>query len=933
MLNVQCLRNKIAEVELLCSSNNVDFLCLCEHWMTNDEIQYHEQLLNLRLLNYFCRESPWGGVAIFMRQELSYVTRPIDLSAYCEELHAEFAGSLIPELSLIVIAMYRSPSGKVDRFLHLLELCLTFLVSFDFSIVIGTDHNINLSNDSCDKTAFLNLLRSFGLYCATDLPTRGESSLDTFLTNIDTWDYSTSVSSDQIADHKHVFMHVNKLQILPCKPKYKVVTFRNFNETSIRNFTNDLKMHVTDIWQNCTEFLPPYEAFLFFFNSFISTFDYNFPELSKTVTVGMNRPTKRHSSCSPESWFNPELARLKNMVLIASDLSRVSPNMLPLLRRLRSHYRKMIREAKAQATVNSFSKAKNPCKAAWNFINSKLPHSTSRPIKTDFATADEFNAHFVNSVHEILCNIPGPSNPAVVNSMLLRNVPHTNDKLVWNHVNSIDVINIVNNFKNSESKDVYGVSVNLIKHVIDIIAPLLSHLINGCLDFGVFPDVLKVSRTVPVFKKGSCTELASYRPISILPVFSKIFETVLFHQIYDHLESHSLLVPAQYGFRRHRSTVLAVESLLKTVLEAFERNQSCSFLLCDLSRAFDTVQHDVLLRKLELYLGGDALRILSSYLEGRWQSVSWNGVTSAPLAICHGVPQGSVLGPLLFIIAINDLYYEVSGNVCIFADDSTLYSCGNDPLHARVTVNSLMSLASHWFEVNKFALNQSKTQEITFSLSKVAYESDPVKLLGFTLDSKLRWEAHTDLICKRLSRSLYLLRRLSADLPGPYLRQAYYAFFHSIMSYGIRLWGHSSNVHKILLLQKRAVRIVSGAGWLDHCRPLFIKNNILTVTSLYVLECILEIKRNLMTYNKNSSIHNHGTRSIDNIFIPRFRLNKSTSCFPVTGMTFFNKLPLAVRSLSDSKFKTIVKNWLVANPLYNVKEFFDLDYSRLREYL
>lgn len=933
MLNVQCLRNKTAEVELLCSQNKVDFLCLCEHWLTNDEIVYYRHLSNLRLINHYCRESPWGGVAIFMRGDLDYETKGIDLSAYCESMHAEFAGSLIPELSLIVVAMYRSPSGSMDRFLHLLESCLVFLVSLEFTIVIGTDHNINLVSSSSEKLAFVNLLRSFNLYCATTLPTRGESSLDTFLTNLDTWEYEVSVSSDQIADHKHVFLLVgNRLESLPRKPKHKIMSFRTFNETTIYNFIYSLETHI-DMWQDFTKCLPANEAFMYFFVSFKCLFDHIFPERTKSVMVGKVRKSNKKNSLNHKSWFNPELASLKNAILTVNDLTKDNVNLLPLLRKLRCQYRRMIRDAKARATVDSFNKATNPCKAAWNFINGNVPHCTGRPILSDFATADEFNAYFVTSVNEILCSIPGPSNPEAITSVLLKNVPHANGIFRWSHVNSQDIVNIVNSYKASDSKDVYGISSTLIKQIIHIVAPLLASLYNGCLDLGVFPDVLKISKTVPVYKKGSCSELSSYRPISIIPVFGKIFESILFQQMYNYLESRSLLVPAQYGFRKHRSTVLAVESLLETILEAFEKKQATSLLLCDLSRAFDTVQHDILIKKLELYLGTDALRIIRSYLEGRQQIVLWNGATSAPLSVRHGVPQGSVLGPLLFIIAINDLYFEVSGSVCIFADDSTLFSCGDDPLQAQLAVNALMVVASHWFEVNKFAMNVTKTQDITFSLCKGAPICDPVKLLGITLDSRLNWEAHIDIICVRLSRILYLLRRLSADLTNHYLRQVYYAFFHPILSYGIRLWGHSSNVQKILLLQKRAIRIVSGAGWLDHCRPLFVENKILTVISLYVLQCILATKKSLATLKMVNSVHSHCTRGNMNISVPRFRLKKSTSCFPVTGMMFFNRLPLTVRDLPNSKFETIVKHWLVTNPLYSIKEFFDMDHASMSECL
>lgn len=941
-LNVQCLRNKVAEVELLCCTNDVDILCVCEHWLSGNEISHYKNLTSLNLVNYYCRASPWGGggVAIFVKENFAYSVQSIDLKCFCEDMHAEFAGCLIPELSMIVVAMYRAPSGNIIRFFHLLELCLDFLMSYGTTIVIGTDHNINLLDDSSDKSSFLNLLRSFNLFCSVTVPTRGSSSLDNFITNLDTWNYEISVSQDQIADHKHLFLRVVRpttISTVLCEPKLKVVVFRNFNDDAVSRFVRSIEASVVS-WSEDVSFLSAGDAFLLFFNKFRDLFDHHFPEIKKTVPVGHGKSNVNDRSCrgsrpSPKLWFSPELAGLRGRVLLVNDLVKTRPNLLPLFRRLRRDYRCKLKEAKAQATVDSFQRAKNPCKAAWNFINGSASCGSLGTFSSDFATADGFNAYFVNSVNDILNDIPGPSNHATIGPSLLHNVPCVNDPLKWEHVNGVDIVKIVNSFKPSDSRDVYGMSPSLIKRVIYVIAPLLANLLNSCLDSGVFPEVLKISKTVPVYKKGSHYELSSFRPISIIPVFGKIYETVLFQQLYSYFEVRSLLVPGQYGFRRQRSTVSAVASLLEVVLGAFEDKKSTSLLLCDLSRAFDTVQHDILLKKLGLYLGEGALGVLVSYLANRQQVVSWNGAVSTPLTLSHGVPQGSVLGPLLFIVDINDLYFEMSGKVCMFADDSTLFTCGADPLSAQKDVKHLLTIASHWFEINKFALNESKTQEITFSLGNNAPGFNPVKLLGFVLDSKLTWEAHVDALCIRLSRVLYLLRRLADGLTSRYLRQAYYAFFHSLLSYGILLWGHSASVNKILVLQKRALRIVSGAGWLDHCKPLFVQNRVFTVISLYIYHCICRIKNSEGVLTKINHVHEYYTRGNNKIFLPRSRLQKSISCFPVTGIRFYNMLPLCIRSLPNPKFQRVAKNWLVSNPMYSVKEYFELDHARLIEYL
>jgi len=281
-----------------------------------------------------------------------------------------------------------------------------------------------------------------------------------------------------------------------------------------------------------------------------------------------------------------------------------------------------------------------------------------------------------------------------------------------------------------------------------------------------------------------------------------------------------------------------------------------------------------------------------------------------------------VLGPLLFVVIINDLYYSVSGGAVLFADDTTLFSSRSDVLGAEIAVQDLLSVASEWFIANRLALNESKTQSLTFSLTRDYPLSDPVKLLGFTLDPTLTWDSHVDALVARLSRVLFLLRRLSCELKAEH---AYYAFFHSLLSYGTRLWGHSAHTHKVLLVQKKALRILSNAGYLDHCRPLFVANDILTVHNVYIFQCLLAIRDNIDCYVTNNDVHSHQTRTSSDIFIPRCRLSKTLKCFPVSGFKFFNFLPVEVRALPMTKFKRVVKAWLVKNPLYNTDEYFELD--------
>lgn len=236
---------------------------------------------------------------------------------------------------------------------------------------------------------------------------------------------------------------------------------------------------------------------------------------------------------------------------------------------------------------------------------------------------------------------------------------------------------IVHNLKNSHSPDTYGFSSHLLKTIIGYIAEPLAFLINQCLNSGVFPDELKKARTVPVFKKGNPDSPENFRPISILPVLSKVFEVVIKHQLVDFLEGENILSPAQHGFRKSRSTVSAVASLIEEVLGAYEERESVALVMCDLSKAFDVISHDILLAKLWKYgVRGSALKTFESYLRGRSQVVSVGGACSAERSVNHGVSQGSILVPVLFLVAVNDIDSFLNNSTVLLADDTTLRARG-----------------------------------------------------------------------------------------------------------------------------------------------------------------------------------------------------------------------------------------------------------------
>lgn len=272
---------------------------------------------------------------------------------------------------------------------------------------------------------------------------------------------------------------------------------------------------------------------------------------------------------------------------------------------------------------------------------------------------------------------------------------------------------------------------------------------------------------------------------------------------------------------------------------------------------------------------------------------------------------------------INDLPSNVESQCVLFADDTTLFSSNSNNLELNQTMTQAVDEATNWFRANGLYLNDNKSQRLVFSLRHNSDINSTVKFLGIHLDKRLTWNQHVDYVCVRLSRVVYLLRRLKYLIPREFLRSSYYAFFNSVIAYGIHLWGNSSSINKVLILQKKAVRIISGAPFDAHCKPLFVKEEIQTVVNMYIFSCLLKIKENLSQYSTKSEIHQYPTRFNHYLVAPIPRLSVTKKWFHTSAIDMFNSLPVEAHVVNNSRFKSVLYKFLIMNPFYNLAEFYN----------
>ena len=427
------------------------------------------------------------------------------------------------------------------------------------------------------------------------------------------------------------------------------------------------------------------------------------------------------------------------------------------------------------------------------------------------------------------------------------------------------VLNIVHKLKPKNSSGHDQIPTSLVKETIDNIIVPVTHIINRSLETGIFPHQLKIAKVLPIFKAAEKNLLANYRPISLLPAFSKILEKVMCKKILSFMNSQNLFYKHQYGFRPKHSTIHPIIHLLNEVAQAENAvpNKMTLSILCDLSKAFDVINHNILFTKLEFYgIRGVVKDWLVSYLSNRTQFVEIENKKSNESAIECGVPQGSILGPLLYLIYVNDIYKATRGTILSFADDTSLLIQEVNPetlfQQANIEINNLYQ----WFCANKLSLNAKKTKYLVIRgphskcnfnnlqvkigdtpLCQIGsnFEEKSTKFLGLHIDEFLTWKFHITHINAKISRALFQIKQAKKLLPINCLRTLYYSMIHPYLLYGILAWGNikPSSIKRTVILQKRAMRYISKTSYNSHTEPLFKKMEILKLNDLYDYQVIL----------------------------------------------------------------------------------------------
>ena len=948
-LNCQSLNAKVDQLQVLINELSqhdiyIDAICLQETWFKETEIPPSIQIPNYQTINQPKHCSEHGGLLIYIRDTYEY--EQLTTNNKSDHWESQFIKIQLQSESLTLGNIYRPPHKRIA---HLGN----FITSFNATLhecskaknVVKTgDFNINLLNinsaNSTHTQEFLTNIITNGFLPNITLPTRisetTASLIDNCLCKLHCKKTSSGVLIHKISDHQPHFV------TLSLKSKrhftHKTIQIRKINDAALTAIGENVNLITENL--NLSENACPNDNYALFSSILHSSIDEHLP----ISTVKFNRHKHKGSP-----WITSGIIKsIKERDKLYSKLKRTvhvtEREVLKLTLQLYNRVlQKTIRKAKYTYYHSHFEVLKNNMKKTWHLINKiihKKGNSKTYPDNfsvngeilsepTEIATA--FNSYFTNIGEELASKIihTGPDSHK---DFLTEEI---NSSFEFQPVNENEIARIVEKIKGTSSCGYDQLPSKLLKLLIPHLKKPLSLIINQSLQTGVFPDALKIAKVIPIHKKDDNTNISNYRPISLLPAISKVFERVIHKQLQQYFNENNLFYHSQYGFRPKHSTELAALHLIDKLTLDMDANEVPINIYLDLSKAFDTINHEILLDKLQHYgVNGKPHELLKNYLTNRKQYVHLKDTDSSQKVISTGVPQGSILGPLLFIIYINDLHKACTNfTPIIYADDTTLYSkLSSFKGNISTEINKELQRVNNWLKINKLSLNVSKTKFMIFhkpqkkitiptiSLNdSILMQCNTFNFLGIQLNQNLTWSDHIKSTSLKISRSIGQLKSLKHFIPTRILLTLYNTTILPHFHYGILAWGSKANL--LSKLQKKSVRLITNSRFNAHTEPLLKQHKLLKIEDMYKLQQLnffFKLKHQTLpqyftsfSTTMNTEIHQHNTRR-RSIFQARVNHEFAKTSLRNSLITLINKTPAIItdkiHTHSFHGFSTYAKN-------------------------
>ena len=951
-INVESIASKFnqltAFLEILNKNNCfIDALLIQETWLSDKQCEeknigpykipgYHTIPLGRK-----CGRK--GGLIIYLREHYTYEPRPL----YKDSIDWEGQFIDITEINKVKLQqkitlanIYRPPRDNysavsIEKFLKPISEIIVTLSKENSTIIAGGDFNLDLLNLTKNEKfqEYFDTFVSNGLFPQITLPTRFSKKKATLIDQIfcrfarNTSELKSGIIVTKISDHLPCFSIIKIQDKLKTKPEY--VKVNKNGPDSMDKFVDEVSQRITNADFDSNLMSDPNDNY----NKLETIIKESKEKCLPLTEVKFKKYKHKISPWITFAIINSIKSR-DNLYVRWKKVNPDSQKYIDFEKRFKIHcsiLQKTIREAKKKYYFEQFENFKSDIKKTWEKINEVLSRSKKASELPNYfcdgnniltkneEIANCFNRFFCNIGPELADSIKGPEGKSY-EDYLKQNIFST---FSFETIDSEYVMKRIQELKSKTSFGHDGLSSILLKRIASKIQHVLTTIINQSLMSGIFPSSLKIAKISPIYKKEDPHLTDNYRPISLLPVISKIFEKVAFKQVYDYFNENNLLYKSQYGFRKKHSTELAGLEFYDKIINYLENGKLPLAVFLDLSKAFDTIDHEILLSKLRYYgITGNSLLWFKSYLSNRKQYVQFKDSFSSYSMIRTGVPQGSILGPLLFIIYMNDIAHITNKFFfTIYADDTTLIApiCTFDVdnhLSISQNINAELKVITDWLALNKLSLNAKKTKMMVFHYHQKNISNLNLRLyinktrikqvqdfnfLGVVFDECVTWKEHTQKIAGKISVSVGTLNRLKRFLPVDVLKTIYNALILPHLNLGILLWGH--NFKRIFKLQKWAVRAITNSKYNAHTNPLFQNLKLLKVEDIKNTACVKfyykYLKNELPRYfdnmfDKKYLSHDHGTRNKNKPILPTPKKDGAKSALRFSLLPIIDSLPIEI---------------------------------------
>ena len=918
--------------ENFCSSylnilqNDLDILGFCETRL-NDEILNLYKINNYNLVSN-CRNTKGGGVALFVKDDIEYSIIN-EITFMKESIETLFIKCKRKTDVNIVGIVYRRPNSNIRSFLDYLDLIVQKIKNMKLRCNIMGDFNLDLlkyENNNYVKE-YISIMLSCGFFSLINRPTRVHGNSATLIDHLWSNDFEIvhngGILVSDTSDHFTLFSYIQPQN--SNHDDVKVINYRLYDQESINLFNSKLSGVLNDILVSD----DANECYERFHNHYSEIFFSCFPLKFKALKMKTFK----------KPWINNDLK------ILIKDRHKLQLKYLkrPLTyefsyKKLRNELNNKLKLAKIDYFNNRLNEAASSSKETWNVINNILNKNSKnrvhiKSLKKDDDILDD-TQDIVEYVNEYFTNI---------GSTLASTIPDSNvDPLSYLRGNfpgsymlyptsPEEVRNIIVSLKKS-SPGFDEIPCCILKNSADVVSVIMSKIINLSFSTGVYPEKLKIAKVIAIYKSGEKTNISNYRPISLLSIVSKIFERAIYVRFYDYFKCNDVFSNKQFGFRKYFSTCSAILNVLQYVINNLDDNKFVLGVFLDLKKAFDTVDHVILLRKLEFYgIRGLALTLMKSYLTNRQQFVQIDNYKSSFRPIYHGVPQGSILGPLLFLIYINDIIYSSNIlNYTLFADDTCLvYS--DKSLDALIqNVNQELIKICNWLNANKLSLNLNKCNYMLFCGRRKNNSDCTIRMmnvsisrvnctlyLGILIDDKLRWSNHIDNIISKISRSIGVVSKINNLLNNNGKILIYYSLIYPYLQYCNLIWGMAGSVltNKLQVTQNRAIRLLFEYDYRTPLRTIYNDLPLLKVSNIHKLE-MGKLFFSQIHINNSLGIeifsHSYHTRQQFSVRLHRISSDLSRRFVIFAGGFYWNSLPSElILSPSLICFKKKLKQFLL----------------------